>query len=720
MGTSNSVTGHTNDPACDADGGKRPGKIVVTVSDTGDMQRAVRGAGIVLYRHAGLAGKANEREKFKADSWTGTADDYRASALTNADGQAIFTVDPGTYVVVYRNVPKTDAQCVRVESGCITDVCFRIALHAQVVRKFLTDDCKELDCHGPRKGDLFQGTMDYENSNVLGDNVVFEPPLKSRLDAANPRAFRVPLTRSGNVTLSWKLRLAASDKEFPGAPVPADAATILGEEEFVVDERTPQPIEGNLGVALQRTATAETEDLAHWRGIINSTERLSFNQYLRFMDMLFCADPASLPDGDKFKVRFDSLRKKRFLPFNDTDAYRLLKVATEAFVMVNCGVLTEPDRFDDARDRNAFALRDLPFPSDGLGALFDKYLEPVVGGAADARTLPYLAEIRRKLADVDIKIPVFDELDDELVSVCHGILQEKLTAPCLMELIWSYWHEEGMLVQTINAITRRFQNVRSGAGIDPLANLEIDPLRPLNNLLWGYVQDEQHRLSVVRRNYEYDHHYGLRLDGRAVQDHKAADTRSKFLEAFHHLLHMANVFFKQDDDTTVKADAFPVLNALKEVHLILTEGQHNQFGDLPSTARVEMLMQQFLLARPEFREFLPTRISVAYPEAWMDRVDAMKKVQGWTDTSVLQFRNLGVFGEQILLGIRWGFWSDVQEPTQAFNWLRHFRPQIQGYIHAYRAATGVDLTSEAQDAKIDATLPSALLRKRLASQQRSA
>ena len=125
------------------------------------------------------------------------------------------------------------------------------------------------------------------------------------------------------------------------------------------------------------------------------------------------------------------------------------------------------------------------------------------------------------------------------------------------------------------------------------------------------------------------------------------------------------------------------------MHLILTEGQHNQFGDLTSTARVEMLMQEWLLARPEFREFLPTRTSVAYPEPWMDRVDAMKKLQGWTDTSVLHFRNLGVFGEQILLGIRWGFWGDVQEPEQAFNWVRLFRPQIQGYIHAYRAVAGV-------------------------------
>ncbi len=195
---------------------------------------------------------------------------------------------------------------------------------------------------------------------------------------------------------------------------------------------------------------------------------------------------------------------------------------------------------------------------------------------------------------------------------------------------------------------------------DPLANMEIDPLRSLNNVIWGYIQDEQHRLSVVRRNYEYDHHYGLRLAGRAVRDMRTADSRSKFLEAFHTLLSITSAFYKRDDDTTIVADGFPVLNGLKEAHLILSQGAHNQYGDLPSTARIEMLMQQWILSRPEFREFLPTRIMVAYPEPWMDRVDAMKKLQGWTDTSVLHFRNLAIFGEQVLLSIRYGDWASVE------------------------------------------------------------
>jgi hypothetical protein len=379
--------------------------------------------------------------------------------------------------------------------------------------------------------------------------------------------------------------------------------------------------------------------------------------------------------------------------------------------VVNCGVALTSFQFEPA-DLD-YVIRRVGKPVD-LAGLWDKYLVSVNG--TSSLTLPYLALIRDKLRDVRLKSTMFSGVDDDLPADCFGILRDKLTNPCLLELIWSYWHEEGMLVQTLNSITRRFQNVRGPQDHDPLGNLEIDPLRPLNNLFWGYIQDEQHRLSVTRRNYEYDHHYGLRLEGRAVTNPRTADTRSKFLEAFHNLLHLCAGFFKQDDDTTVIADGFPVLNALKDVHLILSQGAHNQFGDLPSTARIEMLMQQWLMARPEFREFLPTRIMVAYPEPWMDRVDAMKKLQGWTDTSVLNFRNLGTFGEQVLLSIRYGSWNDVNEPLQATNWARFWRPEIQGYIHAYRSVTGIDLTAVNVGGSVDATLPSVLLRKRLAAQ----
>jgi len=128
---------------------------------------------------------------------------------------------------------------------------------------------------------------------------------------------------------------------------------------------------------------------------------------------------------------------------------------------------------------------------------------------------------------------------------------------------------------------------------------------------------------------------------------------------------LRRIFFQQRDDTTVIADGFPVLNALREVHLILAQGAHNQFGDLPWTSRVEMLMEMWLLARPEMREFLRGRIMVPYPEPWMDAVDSMKSLQKWNDTSIREFRDLGVFGEQLLLSIRYDNWSVYNDADPA-------------------------------------------------------
>jgi hypothetical protein len=261
----------------------------------------------------------------------------------------------------------------------------------------------------------------------------------------------------------------------------------------------------------------------------------------------------------------------------------------------------------------------------------------------------------------------------------RSALESRLVRPMFVELIWSYWHEEGMLVQAANAITLRFQNRRQpGGGRDPLAGMDLDPLRPMSNLLWGYVQDLPHWLTIPRRAYEYDHHYGLRLEGRAVPPLDPADSRSQFVAAFHELLYRACQFYREDDNTIVKADPFPMLNVLKDLHVVLSEGAHNQYGDLPSTARAEMLMQMYLLGRPEIREFLGGRTMVAYPETWMDRVDSVKRMMGWSDVSVIQFHDLATFGELLLLSIRYGHWLAQHDPTEAATWAGIGGPRCRG------------------------------------------
>jgi hypothetical protein len=484
-----------------------------------------------------------------------------------------------------------------------------------------------------------------------------------------------------------------------------------------------------LQVTLLRSQEQATSDEALWVAIRNSCNQLSFQNYVDFVDNIMCC-PGNLDASNPASGNANNpcalppLGKRRFLPFPNMDAYRVLKVATECFVMMNCGVylpyaklqallsnsdLTNPYDITDDASRLNLGTSGLP---DTILKWWTSYLassNPYLSADPNLQgtIIPYLALVRSRLSELGT-------VDDCKMGVhCYGILKRKLTNPCFMELIWSYWQEEGMLVQTLNAVSRRFQNLRGAADHDPLTRFDIDPLRQLNSLLWGYVQDEQHRLSVVRRAYEYNHEYGLALEGKALRALRPSDSRSKFLEAFHNLLYLCTIFFKEDDDTTVVADGFPVLNALKEVHYILAAGAANQFGELPSTARQEMLMQQWLLARPEMREFLGGKIMVPYPEEWMDRVDTVKTMQGWTDVSVIYFRDLAVYGEQIVLSVRYGAWSITNNPAQAANWARYWRPEIQAYIHAYRAATGVDLTSE----PVNSTLPSVLLLRRLATQR---
>jgi hypothetical protein len=470
-----------------------------------------------------------------------------------------------------------------------------------------------------------------------------------------------------------------------------------------------------VSVTLEPAGVEESPYLALWSAIRQSTEAISFTNYARFMDIVLCgADPREL--DSEVVGAFERVGRRLRLPFPDTDAYRQLKVATEVFMMLHCGVDfgTQPERSDVRLiDKWGIGLA-------GIQRLWGDLVEEGSATAPDSEpTILYLALVRNKLRGVDIVAD--DDLDDlvgehrlgvdQAAAACYGILRTKLTRPCFIELLHEYWHEEALIAQTMNAISWRFQNRRGHGDRDPLALLEIDPLRPLNNFIWGWVQDEQHRLSVVRRAYEYDHHYGITLLGNALPQVRGADSRTQFIEAFHHLLYLCSIFFKEEDDTTVIADGFTVLNALKEVHLLLTQGAHNQYGDLPWTARQEMLMQQWLLARPEFREFLPRRIMVDYPEEWMDSVETMKTMQGWQSASVLHFRDLGLFGERILLGIRFGAWPSIADGRDGANWARYWRPEIQGYIHAYRAVTGVELAEQP-----DSTMPAFLLQQRMAAQ----
>jgi len=461
-------------------------------------------------------------------------------------------------------------------------------------------------------------------------------------------------------------------------------------------------------ISLQPYHGLPTSDQALWSAIRNRTTAIGFDRYQRYIDCVLCKDNARVLSsiGENAAALFqgeEAEAKKRSVSscvdgesdvgvepcgfsFQGPYAYQILKLATQAFLLLESGIVINKKILTPEIAAEGKRWNEEGWEEKDINDLKNKLDTYLIGDQSKVSAAPYLKRIVKTFLGRD------GLSDDQGLPYCNQILMNRFTCPSLIELIWSYWLEEGMLVQTMNAISLRFQNRRS-SNRDPLANLEIDPLRPLNNLLWGYVQDEQHRLSIARRAYEYDHHYGLKLIGKAVPRIDSVDSRSKFLESFHNLLSRTSIFYQEEADTTMRPDGFPLLNALKEVHLLLAEGAHNQFGDLPWTSRTEMLMMQWLLFRPEMREFLRGRHMVPYSEPWMGAVDAMKKLQGWTDTPVSAFRDLAVYGEQILLSVRWGDWSAVNDQEQARNWARYWRPEIQGYTHAYRTATGVDLTT---------------------------
>jgi len=466
------------------------------------------------------------------------------------------------------------------------------------------------------------------------------------------------------------------------------------------------------GVTLHRTETGSRSMEVLWWAINLHTDAISFERYNAFIQAALCPEPIEeeFHHADPVRAVLGGRIRSHKPHLPGSEMYTFLKDATEAFLLLNTGYTHDaiftlaPGAIDETVNRlgtgtisHQVALQRL---NDFMGKGSNNYLTTVMAN-------------------------VYDDPEEVRTGGPFCIASaNRMDVPCMLELIWSYWMEEGMLNQTIAAITRRFQNVRRpGPGLDPLAELELDPLRPLNGFIWGYLQDEPSRLSVVRRAYEYNHHYGLTLYGRAIPRLRPADSRVHFLEAFHNLLRQAAAFYKEDNDTTVIADAFPVLNSLREVHLLLSEGAHNQFRDLPWQARAEMLLQQWLLARPEMREFLRGRLMVAYPEPWMGAVDSMKRLQGWTDTSVRWFRDLARFGERILLSIRYGNWSDINEQDDARAWLRYWKAEIQGYIHAYHTATGVNLSDDVVEVRERADArymqPSWHLRNRLQAAQRT-
>jgi hypothetical protein len=239
-----------------------------------------------------------------------------------------------------------------------------------------------------------------------------------------------------------------------------------------------------------------TLDQALWVAIRNRTRAIRFDRYRSFVNRVLAGEESG------------------------SHAYALIRLATEAFLLTECGVVPEGRSDDRAFDCES----DFKRPGD----LVQKKLSEYLG------SLPQVEHIARAIKEA---LPGLDEDP----GTRNRVLMSPVDEPCLIELLWSYWLEEGMLVQTMNAVARRFHDIRLPTDRDPLFQRSIDPLRPLNNILREFIQDEPRRLTTKRRAHEYAHEYGLSLSGKATADEGETGGHSKFVGAFHELLQLANI-----------------------------------------------------------------------------------------------------------------------------------------------------------------------------------
>jgi hypothetical protein len=446
------------------------------------------------------------------------------------------------------------------------------------------------------------------------------------------------------------------------------ASATVFEEVAVVEEvgtvvRGDIEVGGHLRVTMERTDARRTPDEALWSAIDERCESIGFERYQAHIRRVF-----DLPNRGSFQGEIS--RKLNELGARGVGGYRVLRDVTELFVLLGCGPLA--DRKPSPDDP---VLRE-------LGPKWQRSREEIEDGLRQylhKGELPYIERV------VNAAYPWLD-LDG---SGLDGLRRRVFRQPLFIEL----WHEmcleHGMVMRTMDAVCARFQNIYNSGENDGLASYEISPLWPLGDLLWDWINHEPTRLNPKRRIQEYVHQYGPSSLDRNVLGSRVADVRTAFPGAFMNLLNLCEEFYREDNQTTVIADAFPLLVALREVHQILAMGAGNAAQPMAFAARVETLMMQLMLAQPELRAFLRVREMVPYDEAWMGQVDAMKDLQDWQDHSITYYRDLAVYGERILLSVRLGDWT-VGGEDNSKHWARRFKHAIRRVIHAYRAISSVE------------------------------
>ena len=107
-------------------------------------------------------------------------------------------------------------------------------------------------------------------------------------------------------------------------------------KKHINNKGTPTP--NTVQVTMDRTNIPPTPDQALWVVIRNSSNALGYQNYASFIEPIMAGLGRKAPISPRASEEFSRIDRRVQLTFQDAEPYRLLKVATEVFMMASAGV----------------------------------------------------------------------------------------------------------------------------------------------------------------------------------------------------------------------------------------------------------------------------------------------------------------------------------------------------------------------------------------------
>lgn len=473
-------------------------------------------------------------------------------------------------------------------------------------------------------------------------------------------------------------------------------------------------VEPLVHVSLKSEATPYTKDQIVWMAIRGGAKSASYSGFNTFVENLFSDTYTAFGN----KAIENSFKYSHIQPsdYGWQNTYPFIKAAATLYMeraKIKDAITTELVG-DEKRRIGDGGINESQLKND----LVD-YLGSTV--PTELSSLPYLQRVIQRVSSELLKsINESTGVGNSRITgdfTCE-YLRQRLQRPPMYDLIWSYWMSLAGLTETMNAVVdcyRRKSNERTAL----LSDVRFDLLRPIGNLLSGYARDTEIPITHEEYLVELQAQYGLMLPEHAELDIQGMQSDTSFLGALHNVIGGSGKLLRDRLNKTLDVDTHSLGRILGNMNVRLAMGAHNQLWEVTRRIRRDMLVQQWILSRPEVTEFLRVPAMVDMREGWMSALAAYRdrknqqsrsasrsgnygSVSGNSSQSALvvqQFHRLACKSEIMVLGARWGGWSNEDMVGKsAEGWLNEVQHDIKDYISDYREVTRlVNLDVETAD-----------------------